>query len=265
MEILRAAGFPILGEAFPAEWGERIGELNPNGFWESSFRDGISWATNPDPTSGAYASPEQLRGIVGKIFCPGLLRTDLAFIERVVVTLRPWRAYVASARRLHEMELGEKGAKILPFRPRDMALDWWASNFGVVRNAALRGYPTTWVGYQELIAQPERSVRRVLDFFGVEDAKGWEKVDPKQRHYVDPEVPEVEPELAARLDDLYATLSTHGFVPEADVPRLNAAQAAISVEFAGLAERQREAVDARRRLGRDRIAGRRDEPAKADE
>lgn len=60
MQLLMAAGFVPFGEAFPAQWSESIKDANPEGFFESSFRHGIYYATNPNPQTGVYVFPEQV-------------------------------------------------------------------------------------------------------------------------------------------------------------------------------------------------------------
>ena len=61
MQLLQGAGFPAIGEAFPAQWATSIGEENPHGFWESQLRGGIYYATNPHPKTGTWLSPQHTR------------------------------------------------------------------------------------------------------------------------------------------------------------------------------------------------------------
>ena len=49
-------------------------------------------------------SSHKKRKHIIKVFIPGLVRSDLAFIHRVVGTIRPWREYTTSLRRLYDME-----------------------------------------------------------------------------------------------------------------------------------------------------------------
>ena len=92
MQILTAAGLPAVGEAFPKSWGDGpLREANPRGFFESTLRDGIAWHTNPDPRTGFYLHPDAARGHCVKVFLPGLARTDLAFVEGALLTVRDWR------------------------------------------------------------------------------------------------------------------------------------------------------------------------------
>ena len=100
MQILRAAGFAIVCEAFPRDWASTIREGNPRGFYESPLRRGIHLATNPDPCTGAYLCPMATRTVAVKVFVPGLLRTDLRFVHKVIATIRPFREYMASVERL---------------------------------------------------------------------------------------------------------------------------------------------------------------------
>src|SRR5262245_45563518 len=100
MQILEAAGLPLFGEKFSRAWEKNNAALNAEGFYETNLRLGINFETNPDPTTGAYIRPDQVTRHVVKVFIPGLIRTDLAFVGRVVATVRHWREYVQSIDRL---------------------------------------------------------------------------------------------------------------------------------------------------------------------
>ena len=104
MQSLQAAGLEVLGSAFPRVWEESIKEANPRGFFESRFRNGIFYRTNPDPKTGRFLHPKPSRKVAVKVFIPGLVRSDMAFLHRVIGSVRPWRAYSASLRRLYAME-----------------------------------------------------------------------------------------------------------------------------------------------------------------
>ncbi|MBW1907472.1 MAG: hypothetical protein JRJ24_19670, partial [Deltaproteobacteria bacterium] len=100
MQLLEVAGFPPIGSAFPRNWENTIKDANVGGFYESELRGGIFYATNPHPKSGVYLFPADTRRHAVKVFVPGLIRTDCAFIDKVVATVRPWRQYVRSVNRL---------------------------------------------------------------------------------------------------------------------------------------------------------------------
>src|SRR6185295_4057207 len=100
MQILKAAGFPILGEAFPRDWGETIRDANKQGFFESPLRLGIYYATNPHPRTGAFLAPKETRRLAVKVFSVGLVKSDLAYVDKVVASMRPWREYLRSLERL---------------------------------------------------------------------------------------------------------------------------------------------------------------------
>lgn len=104
MQLLQAAGFAPIGDAFPRNWETTLKDANPGGFWESELRRGIFYETNPDPKTGTYLFPEQTERHAVKVFIPGLLKTDRAFISKVVATIRPWRQYLGSVHRLYAIE-----------------------------------------------------------------------------------------------------------------------------------------------------------------
>ena len=103
MQILKAAGVEILGDAFPRDWEDVIRDANPHGFFESQLREGIYFATNPSPTTGAYLRPEQTTDLAVKVFIPGVIKSDTAFIGKVLASMRNWREYGSSLRRLRSL------------------------------------------------------------------------------------------------------------------------------------------------------------------
>ena len=101
MQILTASGFPYIGKQFMTVWEDSIKDANSKGFYESPLRKGVYFATNPNPKTGDYIHPAQCKSHVLKVFIPGLVRTDYSYIGRVVATIRPWREYCSSIRRLY--------------------------------------------------------------------------------------------------------------------------------------------------------------------
>lgn len=187
MQILAAAGFPVMGEPFPGSWGDSIRDCNPRGFHESKFRRGIYYATNPDPRTGHFLRPEAVDKHVVKVFVPGLLRTDWAFIGPVVATMRPWREYATSLDRLYAME-AQWQAHHPPedeLGPRDSAsearvragqlpsaLEWWFENYELVRDVTVRGYAFHLTTYDRLLADPREEVAGVVEWLGGGDVDG---------------------------------------------------------------------------------------------
>jgi hypothetical protein len=167
MHVLVAAGLPWIGDRFPSGWGELLREANPDGFFESELMAGINFQTNPHPLSGAYLAPQQTRRHAVKVLIPGLVRTDVAFIDRCVATVRSWRDYVASTRRLRALQgQGHGEGDVLP-----AALEWWCSNFALIRDLAIRGYPVHVVSYEGFLRDPQRVATEVLDWIGEGDVQ----------------------------------------------------------------------------------------------
>ena len=97
-----------------------------------------------------------------------MVRSDLAYIDRVVGTIRPWREYTVSLNRLYSLEdeyLSQKPTKenaLLP--PLEMAqlqrgtlhpaLEWWRENYDLIRNFATRRFAFNLVSYQKLLNTP---------------------------------------------------------------------------------------------------------------
>lgn len=171
MQILEAAGFPVVGDRFPLDWKEALGPANPHGFFESTLRDGIYYATNPDPRSGVYLHPADCELHAVKIFPEGLVRTDLSFLGRVLVTVRPWRECVASMARLIALENRSRGWTDAD-RPPTLSppLVWWDSNFGIVRDIAMRRYRVHMTSYDRVCRDPQGVIPDVLRWMADDDA-----------------------------------------------------------------------------------------------
>jgi hypothetical protein len=170
MHVLVAAGLPYIGDRFPAGWGQLLHEANPDGFFESELMAGIYFRTNPHPVSGAYLAPQKTRRHAVKVFIPGLVRTDVAFIDRCVATVRSWRAYVASTRRLAAMQTEQAGPGA-PEAALPAALEWWCQNYALIRDLAIRGYPVHVVSYDSFLRDPQRVAAEVIAWIGHGDAK----------------------------------------------------------------------------------------------
>lgn len=211
MQILIAAGIPHFGNAFPKDWEVTLKEANKEGFYESLLRTGIYYATNPHPRTGAYFFPEQVEGHCVKVFIPGLVRSDRAFIGKVVASVREWREYEASVLRLYAIEDAEraKGKHGDPTPPERMppALEWWAENFALVRDISIRRYPVHAQSYDGLLRAPERVIRDVIAWLGRGDASAaLSTPKPEHRHFERTASDSVEPAVARVFDELYAAI-----------------------------------------------------------
>jgi hypothetical protein len=180
MQILKASGLTVLGSEFPSVWGESIRAANPNGFYESRLRKGIYFATNPDPRTGEFLPPAATRQHAVKVFVPGLVRSDLAYLDRVVASMRHWREYGPSLQRLYAMEdawLAEQKSKTTADDPRwktsrsDLppAIEWWAQTYDLIRDYMTRRYPFHLVTYDHLLRDPDGVLKQVLPWVGATD------------------------------------------------------------------------------------------------
>src|ERR1700722_2205462 len=211
MQILIAAGIPHFGAAFPKDWEATLKEANKEGFYESLLRTGIYYATNPHPRTGAYFFPEQVEGHCVKVFIPGLVRSDRAYIGKVVASVREWREYEASVLRLYAIEDAEraKGQHGDPTPPERMppALEWWADNFALLRDISIRRYPVHTQSYDGLMRDPERVIRDTIAWLGRGDAKAALATPKAQhRHFERPTSDSVEPAVAEVFDEVYAAI-----------------------------------------------------------
>jgi hypothetical protein len=229
MQILRAAGYTVIGDAFPRDWKTTIGDANPHGFWESRLAAGIYFRTNPHPETGEFLFPEQVRSHAVKVFIPGLVRTDLAFIDRVVLTMRPWRAFSASLQRLQAMS---QGATDLEDTRREAdhvhpAVEWWSENFSAIRDIATRRYPSHVQSFDGLMRDPGRTVSDTLAWLGGGDVEAaTSAVDRGVANRLTAESIEAPSDLPAGaveiFDELYARVDGERELEPAFVDRMNA-------------------------------------------
>ncbi len=222
MHVLVAAGLPYIGDRFPAGWSELLREANPDGFFESELTGGIYYRTNPHPLTGAYLSPHQTRTHAVKVLITGLVRTDVAFIDRCVATVRNWREYVLSARRVQQLQNGDASGLFPP------ALQWWRENFSLIRDLAIRGYPAHVVSYDALLRDPARVAREVLQWIGHGDPeRAAGVVRPELRtaradRATTAELADgIDPRHLAVFDELYAAIDGEKPLTESFVAELN--------------------------------------------
>lgn len=227
MHLLIAAGLPHIGERFPGGWGDLLRDANPDGFFESELMVGINYRTNPHPLTGAYLAPQQTREHAVKIFIPGLVRSDVAFLDRVVATVRSWREYVASIHHLRSSSERVDPAALPP------ALEWWCSNFALIRDLAIRGYPAHVLSYDSLLADPERVATEVLAWIGLGDPQAAARVVRSEKRPAPQAVPDsaladgVDARHLEVFDELYAVIDAGQPLTASFIDRLNAVDRAL--------------------------------------
>ena len=212
MQVLAAAGLPVLGQAFPRGWDRTIREANPEGFFESILREGIYYRTNPHPTTGDYFLPEHVDGYAVKVFIPGVIRTERAYIGHLIANVREWREYEASIERLYAMELAhqrERDPEATAPEYFPPAYEWWMENFALVRDISLRRYPARLQAYDQVLDAPERVIRETLEWIGRGDVEAAvAAVKPEHRTQRRPESSAaIDPALARVFDDLYGAVA----------------------------------------------------------
>lgn len=260
MQLLKAAGFPAIGDAFPRNWADTIREANPGGFWESELRRGINFQTNPDPKTGAYLHPEQTRRHAVKVFIPGLIRSDVAFIDRLIVTVRPWRQYVRSLNRLYGIEQAAHAASrdesnSSPPPPVFMSpiIEWWVENFSLISDIVTRRHRFYMVAYDLALESPEQTLHGVFDWLGDGDVgAAIREVRPALRTQeedglgadISDDSHELQPEVIETFDALYGLVREQRTIDQVFVDRLNRTneclQERIKEAVKEVKERQRE-------------------------
>jgi hypothetical protein len=229
MQIFAAGGFPVLGQAFPRGWDRTIKDANPDGFYESILRNGVYYRTNPHPATGQYFLPEHVEGYVVKVFVPGVVRSERAYISLLVANLRPWREYVASIERLYAMEQAKRqehdpnAEAPLVFPP---VYEWWMENFALVRDISLRRYEARLWTYEQVLSDPERCIATTFELVGRGDVESaCAAVKPSHRTQDESsslhDAIDVAPEHAQVFDDLYAAIQAGTGIPKSLLVALN--------------------------------------------
>ncbi len=243
MQLLKAAGFPPIGDAFPRNWETTLKDANPGGFWESELRRGIFYKTNPDPKTGTYLFPEQTERHAVKVFIPGLIKTDRAFIGKVVATVRPWRQYVRSVNRLYVIEReAQEAARKDPSKAPPPAvlmspiIEWWVENFSLISDIVTRRYPFYMVAFDSVLDSPKETLRDVFRWLEDGDVEAAIKeVQPTLR--TQDQEPEdetsvdalgLEPEVIEVFDELYGLVLRQSPLDQPFVDRLNQANELLS-------------------------------------
>ncbi|PCC69568.1 hypothetical protein SAMN02745121_06375 [Nannocystis exedens] len=242
MQVLRAAGFPVLGEAFPRGFTPALHQANPAGFYESILRHGIYFRTNPHPVTGEYFLPEHVEGYVVKVFVPGVIRSERAYITHLIANVREWREYEASILRLYALEREGLAAAGQPV-PEDNAYfppayEWWMENFALVRDISLRRYPARLMTYDQVLDDPVGTLTGVLAWLGRGDlAAALPTIQPAFRTQTRPSSDSVPPALARVFDDLYAGVAAQKPFPESLLRDLNATNRALLPELTEIQHR----------------------------
>ena len=224
MQILVNGGFPYIGEAFPKDWGTIIKDANPEGFYESALAGGVWWRTNPSPRTGAWLHPKAVENYAVKVFIRGLARTDYAFITRVVATMREWRQYEASLRRLFSIQAKNRGKefeekKVAPLPP---GFDWWLENYELVRDIATRRYAVHVLSYGSLLENHEETISKVFDWIGSGDKKkAIEVIKPSLNTQRKKEGAKFKSEFEEVFDELYHRVHTSQPLEQSFIDKMN--------------------------------------------
>jgi hypothetical protein len=148
VDVLRAAGVPVLGEALPSGWSEHARASAGPEFFAALRDQGLYFKTNPDPLHQTYLSSEEAAGFAMAASPNAILRTERAFLEAVVVSV-PSPLAVADA--------GGPSALLL----------WWSDVFGMLRDASTRRFGLRLVTEAAVVRAPVETVEGVFGFLGL--------------------------------------------------------------------------------------------------
>ncbi len=211
MQILEAGGFKIFGDKFPAHW-KQIEEANMKGFYESQLVQGINYLTNPSPESGHWFSPTQVKDYGVKVFADGLIKTDFAYIDKVIATIRNWQESESSQQRLDQIIENKilptnKGNSNAPKLLLPVGYNWWNANFELLKDMMTRRYPCAMFSYDALLKNPEFVISNVFKWLGsgnVEQAVSVVEASLRTQKQIT--VPHISHNYAEIFDELYHKL-----------------------------------------------------------
>jgi len=256
MQLLAAAGIPVLGKEFPRNWDKTsLREANPDGFYESVLRHGVYYRTNPHPATGHYFLPEHVSGYAVKVFVPGVVRSERAYIDVLIANVREWREYEASIQRLYALEDRDReqanlgAAKPFRFPP---AYEWWMENFALARDISLRRYPALLQTYDQVVRNPVETLTRIFERLGTGDcAAAIAAVKPGNRTQTKIESESVPSELATIFDEFYRRIEERKGIDGRFLETLNRTNREL---LPRLAELQQQVVESSRSLGGPKTA-----------
>lgn len=261
MQVLRAAGVRTIGAAFSQAWKETIEEANRRGFYESRYRRGIYYATNPHPETGVWLRPRETRDLGVKVFVPGVIRSDVIYLTRVVASVRPFRQYVSSLSRLYAMERASHEAKgrgqfLSPHM--DPVLEWWLENFLLVRDLTTRSYPARLVSYEAMLESPAKICAEVMSWIGVGDPEAAAAaVHPEDRTQTQAAVPAIVHPCQDVFDEYHERIKSAVGFDAAFLTRMNETHALllpeIEAELDQLAHKARERRERLDALVREKV------------
>lgn len=215
MKALEGAGIPVVGKSFPRDWdGNAPSTPGPEDQYHSLLRGGIYYRTNPHPVTGRYFVPEDVQGCAVNVVALGVVRTERAYIEKLVANVRDWREYEGAISRLEAEEDEARTSENPDAVPRfrfPPAYEWWMENFAVVRDIGLRRYPARLMTCAQIQADPVAHIADTLAWLGVEaevDAMAAVAAREHPDFNGEPGHTDVlEPEVAQVFDDFYGAIS----------------------------------------------------------
>jgi hypothetical protein len=228
MQILDAGGIPYIGDKFPKGWAEDITEDNPKGFYESkTLRNGVYFLTNPGK-DGSYISPEAGKGKGIKLFIPGLVKTDIAYVEYVIATIRHWKTYELSIGKMYKKEEDWWREELNKKNPEKenkeeliqeelkrqrgsypFAIEWFMENVQLLRNFEIRRFPLVMKSYEALLENPDDIISKVFSFIKLGDYKKGSLAVEKglyRSKAIDNTSDYLEPKEVKLFDDLYYSI-----------------------------------------------------------
>jgi len=253
MQALIAAGYPSIGSPYSSHWEDSIKPANPRGFHESILRQGVFYATNPHPQTGEWFHPNKVRSHVVKVFIPGLIRSDFGYITKLVATMRHWRHYGPSIRRLYAME--DRWLRAQPdfeIRQRQARrsrsslpahVDWFLENFELLQDIATRQYPVNLTTYDAVIRDPEATLSTALAWLGGGDLTAAVRtIEPELQTKIAPDHDlSIEASHAEVFDELYETIDRGSPLGRSFLLRLNEVHGELAELYGSLSpERYRE-------------------------
>jgi len=169
MNMANEAGFPVYGKKFPKDWEQtrteksKDNQQNPSvtGFWESMAN--VDAGVNNQTTKHL---PNRVRNHFIKIFAVGIPRTDLAYIDKVILCVRNWRKQVQSWRKVFIYNVFKNTNVKIDDLKYPYGVEYCIKYAQIIFDYVKRNYEMITIDFDELISKPTETCDNIRGFIG---------------------------------------------------------------------------------------------------
>ena len=170
MSMMNEAGFPVLGSKFPLNWEEKRTEKNkdlefPQNPSETGFWEDMNIVDNGCNNVTMNINPENLKDHAAKIFFSGMIKTDLAYIDKVILCIRDCKSYTSSWEKVLSFNLKENNKKTEKY-PYPIGTEFVCKYSILLKDYVKRKYKMIVIDYDQMLNDPEKICTNLKSFIG---------------------------------------------------------------------------------------------------